>query len=206
VQLVTGIFEPRSDAAAPAVTDVASPVPAPVQAQTSAVPAGDTKPAVEDKVAAVPRPAVVQIEIAAAPEAVKPVTVAAAAVPPVTIDNPMAIDQVALREEENAVRKVHARVEVSNGAGRTRMATRMRGYLAGRGVTVARVTNDSSFSNRTTVIFYRPGFEAAAQELSKSLPVPVTTAPTTKLATDVRVRLGRDLMSFDVSLQEKKKA
>jgi hypothetical protein len=197
MQLVTEA--PSPSAKEPDVVQLHTP------AASVSVPARGVSVPVEEKVVAVPRPHVVQIELAAAPEAVKPVTVVAAAEPPVTVDNPMVVDQVALREDEEAVRKVQARVEVSNGAGRTRMATRMRGYLAGRGVTVARVTNDSSFSNKTTVIFYRPGFERAAEELSKSLPVRVATAPAPKLATDVRVRLGRDLVSFDASLQEKKK-
>lgn len=91
-------------------------------------------------------------------------------------------------------------VEVSNGAGRRHMAARMRAYLRRHGVTVQRLTNADSFGHRTSVIFYRPGFEAEASRLSGVLPGQVALEQNAEQRSAVRLRLGADLLDFDATL------
>jgi hypothetical protein len=137
-------------------------------------------------------------EVAAAPSAVQPVAVAAATVVPAP-ETKIAVAEVA--RDRAAAPAPQPRVEVANGAGRNRMATRMRAFLKPRGVRVVRLTNDKSFHHRTTVIAYRPGFEQAARDLARDLPVPVTLTASTTLRGDIRLCLGHDLMEFDLALQ-----
>ena len=93
-----------------------------------------------------------------------------------------------------------ADLEVSNGAGRRHMAARMRAHLAWGGIPVARLTNDASFSNMTTVIFYRDGFKQGADELARLLPIAVAVDPAEDMYSDIRLRLGGDLLDFDKEL------
>lgn len=147
------------------------------------------------RAAAVP-PAHVSIETAAAPSAVTQVTsVADTAVKAVRPDRPKA------KVAEKSIRALHPRIEVANGAGRDRMAARMRSFLKTHGVPVRWITNDRSFHHPKTVIWYRPGFESAARELARSLPVRVALAESTSVRGDIRLCLGRDLMRFDLALQ-----
>jgi Tfp pilus assembly protein PilF len=88
-------------------------------------------------------------------------------------------------------------VEISNGVGRRRMAGRMRGYLAGRGLRVDRLTNAHSFTYVRTVIFYRPGFESQAKRLAEMLPVAPMLQVHNLPSSDIRMILGRDLTTFD---------
>lgn len=91
-------------------------------------------------------------------------------------------------------------LEVSNGAGRTRMAARFRHYLGSRGWSTQRLTNDASFGNPRTVIFYRDAAAATAARLAAEMPHEVALQASSDLACEVRVRLGRDLLGFDSSL------
>lgn len=88
-------------------------------------------------------------------------------------------------------------VEISNGAGRHGMAMRLKAYFQANGIDVERLTNDESFSNPESVIYYRPGFEAEVEFLDDLLPVTVKRQPDDRLDADVRLLLGRDLLSFD---------
>lgn len=93
-----------------------------------------------------------------------------------------------------------ARVEVSNGAGRRHMAARMRAYLQSKDISVVRLTNAESFSNMTTVIFYRSGFKTEADAIARLLPEPVTLKYSHDGENPVRVRLGGDFLDFDKTL------
>jgi tetratricopeptide (TPR) repeat protein len=88
-------------------------------------------------------------------------------------------------------------LEVSNGAGRRHMAARTRRYLAARGLKVAWLSNADSFAHEKTVIFYRPGYGEEARRVVEALPTKVEWALEERQHSDVRLRLGRDLLEFD---------
>lgn len=91
-------------------------------------------------------------------------------------------------------------IEVANGTGRRHMAARLRGYLAGLGLEVTRLVNADRFSYPTTTVTYRPGHRDLAEALSAHLPVAPRLRQVTEQPTDVRVRLGGDLLEFDRGL------
>lgn len=117
------------------------------------------------------------------------------------------LERVALAAQESEggqaafpARLADLRIEVSNGAGRLDMAARMRAYLSSRGAEAGRLTNDASFSNQVSVIFYRPGFRGEAEALAALLPLRVAVEPKERQRADVRLRLGGDLLDFDRDL------
>lgn len=91
-------------------------------------------------------------------------------------------------------------IEVSNGAGRNRMAARVGGYLTVHGAIVGRLKNAASFDNAQTVLFHRPEGEAEALRVAALLPVTVALQADGALECSVRLQLGRDLLPFDQSL------
>lgn len=91
-------------------------------------------------------------------------------------------------------------VEVSNGAGRTGMAARMRGYLRDNGMRVTRLTNADSFAYRATTIAYKPGSKAAAEALAGLLPIECRLTPDDQGFSDIKMTLGADLRNFDAAL------
>ena len=91
-------------------------------------------------------------------------------------------------------------VEVSNGAGRNGMAARFQKFLDDRGQSVRRLTNDRSFANSRTTIFYRPGHQEGAREIAELLSVPVILEIADLDRCDVRVRLGHDLLRLDQTI------
>jgi len=88
-------------------------------------------------------------------------------------------------------------VEVSNGAGRRKLAARVRAYFRSTGQRIERLTNARNFNFDKTVIFYRKGHSSAAKRLADLLPVPVQLLPDNGQSVDVRVRLGSDVLEFD---------
>ncbi len=91
-------------------------------------------------------------------------------------------------------------IEVSNGTGRESMAARMREYLNRIGIVVDRLTNDDSYSNRRSLITYRPHAQEQAGALSQSLPMRVPIKEDRNQPSDLRLILGADLLDFDVQL------
>ena len=89
------------------------------------------------------------------------------------------------------------RYEVSNGAGRRRMATRMRYFLASQGIAPYYITNAEHYSNHTSTILYRTGYLTDARKLAAKLPIPVEFVEVDSQRADVRLRLGGDLLEFD---------
>jgi hypothetical protein len=89
------------------------------------------------------------------------------------------------------------KVEISNGAGRNKLAARMRSYLTSKGLPVSYLTNAASFKNRSTAIFYKPGHRPAAERFAKQLPIAVELHEVTESYADVRIRLGADILEFD---------
>jgi LytR cell envelope-related transcriptional attenuator/Tetratricopeptide repeat len=88
-------------------------------------------------------------------------------------------------------------LEISNGAGRERMATRFRSYLQVRGFANIRVSNDKTFRNNATVVFYREGYREAAELVARELPFPATVERADDQAAHVRVLLGSDFLDWD---------
>lgn len=107
-----------------------------------------------------------------------------------------------LPTEDTQVLPAHPlRVEVSNGAGRRHMAARMARYLGSEDLEVAILTNDVTFTNQKSVIYFREGFESAAKRLAELLPITVPLEPLGESGrSDVRLVLGGDLLEFDLSL------
>jgi LytR cell envelope-related transcriptional attenuator len=79
------------------------------------------------------------------------------------------------------------------------MAARMGSFLRAKDVPVKRLTNADNFAHETLVLF-RPGQETHASWVAALLPVSARTVPVDQQATDVRVLLGLDLVTFHRAL------
>ena len=91
------------------------------------------------------------------------------------------------------------KVEISNGAGRNKLAARMRTYLEAKGLPVSFLTNAARFDNAQTTIFYKAGERASAEKFAAQLPVAVKFVQTDEYYADIRIRLGADILKFDTS-------
>jgi tetratricopeptide (TPR) repeat protein len=91
-----------------------------------------------------------------------------------------------------------AEIDVSNGAGRRFMAARMSAWLATQGAGRTRLSNDETFANRRSVIYFRGGFRDEAEDLQRLLPpdILIRVAPDGQ-RTPLRLKLGGDLLAFD---------
>lgn len=87
-----------------------------------------------------------------------------------------------------------SRLEVSNGAGVSRLARRTADRLEREGVVSARLTNASHFRYPQTRIEYLPGQDAAVQAVADRLPVPVKLVPVARLDRNMSLKLvlGQD--------------
>ena len=94
-----------------------------------------------------------------------------------------------------------ARIELSNGAGLSGMAASFRRALGRKGVEVARLTNAERFSFAETTVFYRPGFAEPAAWLARELGVEAAVQPASGQRSDIRVRLGGDLVPLARQIQ-----
>lgn len=90
-----------------------------------------------------------------------------------------------------------ARLEVANGNGVSRFATRFSGRLKAAGIGVDRITNYHSFARGNSVIEYGVGFAEAAQALQERLGMAVEMQQMNvpRPGTDVRLILGRDVLT-----------
>ena len=93
-----------------------------------------------------------------------------------------------------------AGLEISNGTGRLRMAGRMSRHLLSLGVVAARLTNAESYSNKVSILHFRPGQISKAMMLSNILPVSPTLHRNADIRTELRLVLGGDLLKFDRQL------
>ncbi len=91
-------------------------------------------------------------------------------------------------------------VEVSNGTGRLDMAARIRNHLEAKGVVVKRLTNAENYRHQETIIFYRSGWRAYAENLARMLPAVIDLEGRPGQESDVRLELGGDLLEFDRGL------
>ncbi len=105
-------------------------------------------------------------------------------------------DLVAL-DRQLAANETSTTIEVSNGAGRDRMAARVKAYLDSKGQRVERLTNADHFGYAFTTIYYKPGHRAHAHRLAATFPIRVRLRQTKRMATDLRLQLGHNLLEFD---------
>ena len=91
-------------------------------------------------------------------------------------------------------------VEVSNGTGRLDMAARIRDHLEAKGIVVKRLTNAEDYRHQETIIFYRSGWRAYAENLARMLPAVIDLEGRSGQESDVRLELGGDLLEFDRGL------
>jgi hypothetical protein len=90
-----------------------------------------------------------------------------------------------------------ASVEMSNGAGRNFLARRLGSYFGTKGLRVDRLTNAKHFNHGVTTIFYRKGYLVEAMRYNNELPFMVELKMTETIESDIRIRLGRDILVFD---------
>lgn len=91
-------------------------------------------------------------------------------------------------------------LEVSNGAGRRKLAARVSYFLSTVGLRAGSITNADRFTYSRTTILYRKGFKAAAQTLAHQFPVDAELVPSTEILPNLRIILGTDLFPFDRTL------
>jgi LytR cell envelope-related transcriptional attenuator/Tetratricopeptide repeat len=90
-----------------------------------------------------------------------------------------------------------ASVEMSNGAGREFLARRLGSYFGTKGLRVDRLTNAKHFNHGVTTIFYRKGYLVEAMRYNNKLPFKVELKVAETIESDIRIRLGRDILEFD---------
>ncbi|MDE2366149.1 MAG: LytR C-terminal domain-containing protein [Betaproteobacteria bacterium] len=85
-------------------------------------------------------------------------------------------------------------IEVSNGSGVSGMARQVSGFLRGKGLPQARLTDRQPFRQLQTEIHYRPGNHALAGQISRMMPKRIPVRESYNLRKDIQVRilLGRD--------------
>lgn len=90
-------------------------------------------------------------------------------------------------------------VEISNGAGRTKLASRTRQFMQQEGVVVGRLTNAEHYNFQSSTIFYRRGYAEKAREIADLFPMPMNLKAITEQRSDIRVLLGADSLDFDTT-------
>ena len=95
-------------------------------------------------------------------------------------------------------------IEVSNGAGRDGMASRLSGYLSELGLPARRLTNADDFKREATTIYYSEGWEVYAMGLASILPVQASLIEFEGGRSDIRIEIGKDLFQFDRELLAKR--
>ncbi len=88
-------------------------------------------------------------------------------------------------------------IEVSNGTGRLDMAKRIRSRLKVEGIMTRRLTSANGFTRMKTTIYYREGWRDCAEHLARVLPTEIEIEVQEDQTSDIRLELGRDLLSFD---------
>jgi tetratricopeptide (TPR) repeat protein len=113
-------------------------------------------------------------------------------------------DRLELTDLKNEIEKQFSpgeiTVEISNGNGVNRMATRVGNYLKKKGVKVTRLTNAEHFNFDETVIYYHWDHLQNAFKVAREIPgyqnmVKVRTSG--QKSTKIKVRIGKDLVPYD---------
>jgi len=94
-------------------------------------------------------------------------------------------------------------LEIFNGNGVNNMARRMGNYLEMEGFRVARIANAAHFDHPRTTIYYRPGYDAAADLLAEKIAGEGRLKQVDPLALSsagLRMVMGRDLVGYEALL------
>lgn len=184
---------PQAAASAPVAVASAVPVPAPVQvaALVSAAPTVTaTVPVMANAPAISTMPETVPTRVAATET-----TVPTATLTPTTNTTSTTARTTTYTTVATTTTDLRGlRLEVANGVGVERLATRTAGQLAKSGVRVSRLTNQKPYRQVRTQIRYVAGQEAALQALTQHLPVSVERVAVASLPAGMHLKLvlGRD--------------
>jgi Flp pilus assembly protein TadD len=90
-------------------------------------------------------------------------------------------------------------VELSNGAGRNKLAARTRQFMHQEGIHVGRLTNAENFNFASSTIFYRKGYADKAREIASLFPMPINLKAIKEQRAHIRILLGADSLDFDTA-------
>jgi tetratricopeptide (TPR) repeat protein len=90
-------------------------------------------------------------------------------------------------------------VEISNGAGRNKLAARTRQFMGQEGVKVGRLTNAENFNFASSTIYYRKGYGDKAREIAGLFPMPINVEAIKEQRSHIRILLGADSLDFDTA-------
>jgi hypothetical protein len=148
-----------------------------------------------DKIAAGPAPDPKE------PKAVTAAAASAAVAPPIKAPAPAAAADTAKTAAPDAKYLTVAEletlaIEIRNGTPAPDLARKTRAMLSEEGFNVARIGNHIDWGAEKTVIYYRPGAEKMARNLSARFFANSPTEQTASLPADVAVKvlLGKDLV------------
>jgi len=116
---------------------------------------------------------------------------------PVEKFHPESVEYTALNKNLN--------IEVLNGNGIYRMARRVSNYFEQKGLSVVTPLNAQHFNYQTTKIYYTPGYYQDAVKLGQGIPgfqIAGEYIESTKLKTNIRVLIGKDIIPFNEKLKK----
>jgi len=90
-------------------------------------------------------------------------------------------------------------VEISNGAGRNKLAARTREFMHQEGFRIGRLTNAENFNFASSTIFYRKGYADKAREIASLFPMPINLKAIKEQRSHIRILLGADSLDFDTA-------
>ncbi|MEN8211970.1 MAG: tetratricopeptide repeat protein [Thermodesulfobacteriota bacterium] len=96
-------------------------------------------------------------------------------------------------------------IEVLNGNGIYHMAARVSKYFEQKGFKVVKSADAGHFNYLATKIYYAPGYYQDAEKLGREIPGFATTGEfieSTELTTNIRVLIGKDIISFNDDLKK----
>ena len=112
-------------------------------------------------------------------------------------------DDKIVKVQKKALNK-SVNIEILNGNGIYRMARRVSNYFEKKGLVVATPANAKHFNYKNTRIYYAPGFYRDAVNLSQNIPgfkIAGKLIESTKLKTNIRVLIGKDIIPFNEKLK-----
>ena len=92
-------------------------------------------------------------------------------------------------------------LRVSNGTGRPSMAKRFAGYLSRHGLTVHTLTNEPSYDNQESTIFYNPDQLSTAENFARNLPLRMKLVEAKQGAGEIEIIVGSDWLVYDDELR-----
>ncbi|MEJ1339859.1 MAG: FimV/HubP family polar landmark protein [Candidatus Sedimenticola sp. (ex Thyasira tokunagai)] len=111
--------------------------------------------------------------------------------------------QQLLAAKDSGSRGPTATLEVANGNGRKGMAKTFRHYLSLHGMEVSNVSDAASFTLRNSIVYFKPGFRAAAEQLATMVPMRVEMKPYGNIqgSSDVKLIVGHDVFNYEGDLR-----